>query len=392
MSQKERDSEDRAVLGEEDRRVLPATSLSLIRDAAGSGARRGAALERFARRYRRPVYRFFRKLARGDDVAKDYTQKFFAAKVLTGKLFATFDASAERGFRPYLKKALSNFFVSEARRVNRENGSLEDADQPPSTHRAAEDAFFAAWARTLIDEALSVTREQCGAKQRSHFEIFCRRYLGHSSDVSWASLGERFRIDAEQARTRATTVRDRFGRVLRALIEEALEPGESVATLVTGLLVTDFESDPDVEFGTVVRFTDDNLRSLLRLAEESSTRVPTALASITAIRESLEASIAEHGGASLLGAATHARTKLSDLREVKRRAKALVETAPDEETRAAAGVLYHTSVANALVHYGTNISSRPPRQRHDLFTALAHKFDGTELGGLFDQAAEAVVE
>ena len=207
---------------------LPPTSWSLL-DAAGRSEPAGReAMAEFARRYHRPIRAYLAALTRDEQHAADLTQEFFRDRVLNRRLLASADRRVG-GFRPYLKRAVRNFFLDHLRRdvrrkraPDRAGYSLDARErQVPDPRDASrpERAFHVAWVRSLLEEALVEVRALCEARgQGPHFDVFAGRYLSATTTPpSWSDLGARFGgLDEKAARGRAETVARHFREVLRA--------------------------------------------------------------------------------------------------------------------------------------------------------------------------------
>jgi DNA-directed RNA polymerase specialized sigma24 family protein len=213
---------------------FPTTSWGLL-DAIRNGD--SAARAKFAQRYRTPILRFFERLAKGNkDAAEEMTQDFYIGVVFTGKLIAKADAQIGR-FRDYLKQALRNFFITAARRGQREKGRFVHPDDTPgeweqiapALAHAADRAFEEAWVEEFERTAETELEKWCIArKQAQHFKLFKAFYLDDPEDPpSWKELGARFGLDADTARNRAETAQLQFARIAREMVDGDAGPGEA---------------------------------------------------------------------------------------------------------------------------------------------------------------------
>lgn len=223
--------------------ALPTTSWSLL-DAAGRSERGSeVAMAEFARRYYRPVQAYLEALTRDEQRAADLTQEFFRARVLNRRLLSSADRRIG-GFRPYLKRAVRNFFLDDRRRdvrrkhaPNRAGVSIDAPDTHVADPRDAsrpERAFHVAWVRSLLEEALIEVRARCEARrQEAHFDMFAGRYLSsEATPPSWSELGARFGgLDEKAARGRAETVARHFREVLRTKLGGRAGADEELAAL-----------------------------------------------------------------------------------------------------------------------------------------------------------------
>jgi hypothetical protein len=91
--------------------------------------------------------------------------------------------------------------------------------------------------------------------------------------------------------------------------------------------------------------------------------------------------------ADLLDQAAKATTTVQELAGIKEQAKGFLKDPPDNRHREAARLLYHVSVAAALVRHGAAISGRPIRKQLDLYAKFATTWAGHPIGELFREAA-----
>jgi DNA-directed RNA polymerase specialized sigma24 family protein len=230
---------------------FPETSWTLLRVAREGGQTGTAALADFGQRYYRPAYAYILAIVKDQEEAKEITQGFFEAAVLSGRLLAVVDQT-KGSFRPYLKQALRNYVIDCHRKELRQAKRMPQAVRPDQDSRGweglsdafsppAESAYHTEWVRALLEGALERVRRVCEAKgQMDHFELFIRRYLSASGEPpAWRDLGMPFDLDEKAARSRTETVARHFRLVLREMlvIDIGSENGadEEIATLL-GLL------------------------------------------------------------------------------------------------------------------------------------------------------------
>src|SRR5262245_3974838 len=148
--------------------AFPSTHWSRLADLRGRAEEeRQEVLGWFARRYWRSIFHYVWALRRrGADDAEDVTQQFFASLLERGDLDGL---SPERGsVRGFLKVALRNFVANLGRTARRRprlfplTAATEAALREPSL--PPDDAFDAAWARQVLDEALQALRRQLRAE------------------------------------------------------------------------------------------------------------------------------------------------------------------------------------------------------------------------------------
>ena len=224
---------------------LPSTSWSLLESARRTGAEGERARAEFASRYLGPVQAYLAALCGQAEWARDLAQDFFADRVLAGKLIDK--ADAQRGaFRPYLKRAVRNFFVDEARR----HASLKrgGAARPVGTEgienvaqtggENPEAVFHREWVRMLLRDVIRRVRQRCEERgQQTHFEVFRRRYLDETGAVpSWADIGQVCGLDERSARSRAETAVRHFRDLLYEALSNEMESPEAARQEIATLL------------------------------------------------------------------------------------------------------------------------------------------------------------
>jgi RNA polymerase sigma factor (sigma-70 family) len=234
---------------------LPTTSwtlLGLIR-AGGEAARDAQVL--FLERYERPIRAYLaaclRKLSgrrkspeQAQKEAEDLFQEFFAVVVLRRELLAR--ADRERGpFRPFLRRALSNFAKDWVRREARqprvgekpiavpESWERFEQEGPEPPERALQEA----WVRGRVAEALAEVEGELPEGQDDRLRLFLAYYLHRGRRrVTWDEVGAEFGLEGGRARERARPVAERFARVLRAKLAEEIEGANAVEGEVLWLI------------------------------------------------------------------------------------------------------------------------------------------------------------
>jgi RNA polymerase sigma-70 factor (ECF subfamily) len=214
------------------------TRWSLVLKASGDSV----ALEELLRAYWGPIYAFTRRSGLSREEAADLTQEFIAQRIVAGALLQKADPVRGR-FRTFVKASLQNFLVDHTRRRGAQrrapaNGVLlqgvpleeiepREADDPGS-------AFDRQWAATILSRALSQVQADCEANgQIAHWRAFERTVvqpaLGRMAPVGLADLaGEMDAASADRVSAMIQTVRRKFKRCLRAMIEETVaDPAET---------------------------------------------------------------------------------------------------------------------------------------------------------------------
>jgi RNA polymerase sigma factor (sigma-70 family) len=165
--------------------------------------------------YWKPVYWVIRHAwSRGNDEAKDLTQEFFAEVMLERSLSRGYDP--ERGsFRLFLRTALTRFMsntVRDAGRQKRGGGqrllpldALEGDVLPAPEEGTAltpDEAFDAAWNRTVIDQAVALVERRLTADGKAAVFALWKRYdlEGGAAELSYAALAQAFALSVPQVK------------------------------------------------------------------------------------------------------------------------------------------------------------------------------------------------
>lgn len=195
------------------------------------------ALERLVRRYWPAVYAFVRRTGRDVHEASDLTQAFVADIVLGRRLIHGADPARGR-LRHLLLGALRNFLHE----VHRHQGRLKrspagaalvslDAVAPPTEagkEATPDEAFDAAWCRTLVQVVLSRVQAECRRDGLDmHWAVFearvARPVLHATVPIEYETLaGELGLSSAAHAANLLVTVKRRFVRALRREIAETV--------------------------------------------------------------------------------------------------------------------------------------------------------------------------
>jgi RNA polymerase sigma-70 factor (ECF subfamily) len=205
-----------------------------------SEAERLQTLRWFARHYWQPVYDYVRALRRGaPQEAEDLTQQFFANLLERDDLAAL--TPARGTVRGFLKTALRHFLANADRAV-RARPPLVPLDEtrdaaPVDPSLSPEEAFDRTWTRRVLAEALAHLRRQLEAEDRGEqlamFEAYC---LDDDEAVTYEEVGRRFGMKPEDVRNRVRDARRRMIEIVRGVVAEYLEPGQSVDDEVAFIL------------------------------------------------------------------------------------------------------------------------------------------------------------
>ena len=219
---------------------FPTTQQTWILDRLAEGEQGAPTLrEHLMERYREPLLIYargstLRTLAEPDELVHGFFASFFSrADALT--------RWAESGTR--LRRWMMNGLVLHARGIrrdaarNRETGSLDAAGARLASEPTAEQAFEAAWARSLLSDAATAVQAELVAEGRAAaWEVFARHIIdGRPYADCCPPLG--YSIDDGRTVTRMVSIRIR--RTLRELLlQEGTTEGEIAAELrlVEGLL------------------------------------------------------------------------------------------------------------------------------------------------------------
>jgi RNA polymerase sigma-70 factor (ECF subfamily) len=206
------------------------------RDPLSPGATRE--LERLCAAYWKPVYWLIRRRwNRPNEDAKDLTQQFFSI-VLERDYLQAF--SPDRGrFRTFLRTALENFLRNDARdrqRLKRgggrrlvvPDGGADPIFDLPSADEPLEKAFDRLWARSLLQEALDLLRQQYSEAGREElFRIFEAHDLREGDPPGYPDLARRFQVTEDSVRHALRRVRADLRAFLRDRVRATVaDPGE----------------------------------------------------------------------------------------------------------------------------------------------------------------------
>ncbi|MCI0589914.1 MAG: sigma-70 family RNA polymerase sigma factor [Planctomycetes bacterium] len=219
---------------------FPDTRWSLV--LAGD---RGLALEHLASAYWRPIYGYVRaQWARDEAEALDATQDFFV-RLIEGDLLERADPRRGR-FRAYVRAALSNFLVDEARRrgARRRGGGrrfvpLEEPgalDLPDPRGRSPEEALDHLWRAEVLGRAARDLERELLAEGKAKWWAIFREHTLSDEGASHAVLAKRHGVSPVDvsnwlARSRAR-YRQALIRVVRETVEGEAALGEELAWIL----------------------------------------------------------------------------------------------------------------------------------------------------------------
>ncbi len=220
------------------REAFLTTHWSLIGDVNRGADNERALIDSLLRCYWKPVYCFLRYKGFQNEEAKDLTQAFFHDVVLNRDLVARANPSQGR-FRTFLLHALDQYLIDCRRKENAKKRippsklvSLELIDPPVLSqfpaHGKPEDYFNYVWKSSILDQALSTTRQGCYEQGlQTHWHIFEERILQPIFDgrnaPSMKDVCERHAIENEStASNMLVTVKRRFRAVLRGNLRQTV--------------------------------------------------------------------------------------------------------------------------------------------------------------------------
>ena len=202
--------------------------------------------------YWKPAYKYIRlKWQADNEDAKDLTQGFFAT-AFEKNHFASYDAT-KASFQTFLRTCLDGFVANErkaGRRLKRggdmDHYQLDFATAETelvvhaSTDLSPEDYFHREWVRWMFTIAVDALRQRCEESGRNvHFQLFERYDLRDDPNVSYASLGKEFDLDAATVTNYLAAVRRDFRRVVLEKLREITATDEEFRTEARSLLGVD---------------------------------------------------------------------------------------------------------------------------------------------------------
>jgi DNA-directed RNA polymerase specialized sigma24 family protein len=205
--------------------------------------------EPLCRTYWPPVYAFLRMKGHSREDARDLTQGFFLHLLAKGRLERVHPSKGK--FRSFLLACLENYVHNE-----RDKGQalkrgaqyvivpidLEDVETrigvQPATEASPAVLFQRQWAVTLIGRVFERLEECCARKGKpDEFEALNPFLTGESERHDYRTAAEKLGISEGAARTRASRLRDDFGRLLReeieATVDDPAETDDEIRSLFT---------------------------------------------------------------------------------------------------------------------------------------------------------------
>lgn len=178
--------------------------------------------------------------------AEDLLQSFIAGKVCEQQLIARADRQRGR-FRTFLLTALENHIVGVLRHdragIRHPGAPMAQVDEHQDALAAPEPAaeFDVAWARMVLDRAITAMKDECAASNRPDlWGVFEARVLAPTltgaDPVDYDELVKRFHLQsAAQAGNLMTTGKRMFRRALESVVGEYAGSQDEVASEIADL-------------------------------------------------------------------------------------------------------------------------------------------------------------
>jgi len=223
------------------RPAFPSTRWTMIRRIdSGSPAERETALGEVCVMYWPPVFAFICSQGHSRHDAEDLTQEFFR-QFLSKNHFAGLTPDQGK-LRSYLLKSVRHFLTSEHRRRTcaKRGGGEEAVHIDPSELEALvpaveqssaldpERIFDRLWASTVLDLAFRRMEKRYRESGKGEFfDFFSALVRAESGKIDQAAIAERLGMSPVAVRVSAYRFRQNYGKILREIVSETLEPGGS---------------------------------------------------------------------------------------------------------------------------------------------------------------------
>lgn len=211
------------------------TRWSVVIAAGGTDSREVAsALELLCKTYWYPLYAFVRRKGQGPEEACDLTQEF-VTRLLEKNFLQTADPAKGR-FRTFLLTAFERFLVNEwarEHRLKRGGGrksvplSAVEAEEryrfEPADAATPERFFERRWALTLLEQTMTLLREECSGSGRGPlFDAVKTILAGEAGAPAYAEIASRLGMTEGAVKTSVHRLRRRYGELLRAEIAQTV--------------------------------------------------------------------------------------------------------------------------------------------------------------------------
>lgn len=199
-----------------------------------------SALQELCQTYWYPLYTYVRRQGNDANAAADLTQAFFADLLQRDDLKKV-DPSLGK-FRSFLLTALKHFLINQwdrAQAQKRGGGrsplSLDfgEADQryrlEPSHAQTAEVIYQKQWAKTLLERVNQCLRAEFAERGKAHqFDRLQKFLSGKNSEETLAQAAHQLEMSEVAVKVAVHRMRQRFGEILRAEIEQTVSNSEEV--------------------------------------------------------------------------------------------------------------------------------------------------------------------
>jgi RNA polymerase sigma-70 factor (ECF subfamily) len=218
-----------------------ATRWSMVLAAAGRTSRDGqAALAKLCETYWYPLYAFVRRQGSDPHAAQDLTQAFFA-RLLEKDYLESVDPGRGK-FRSFLLACLKHFLSNERdreRALKRGGGkqalSFDAATAEnryalePADRLTPERLFERRWATTLLEQTLTLLKEEHESKGRGPLFERLKVYLtGACGEAGYAAVGEELGMTEAAVKKAVQRLRSRYKELLREQIAQTVSKAEEV--------------------------------------------------------------------------------------------------------------------------------------------------------------------
>lgn len=210
-------------------------------------AEANSALQELCQTYWYPLYTYVRRQGNDASTSADLTQAFFA-DLLQRKDLRDVDPSLGK-FRSFLLTALKHFLINQwdkARAKKRGGGksplSLDfgEADNryrmEPSHAQTPELIYQKQWAKTLLDRVFKALRSEFAERGKAHQFDKLKKFLsGKNSEETLGEAADQLSMTEVAVKVAVHRMRQRFGEILRAEIENTVSTAEEVDTEIQQL-------------------------------------------------------------------------------------------------------------------------------------------------------------
>lgn len=350
--------------------------------------------ERFTQQYRPLIKKAIAQIVSEEADAEDLTQQFLIEKVISGKLFVTYDRKKGR-FRSYLHRACRYFALGELRKIRKEFNVDEMPDagsvkyDPEQLSLEPESQAYSAYLLTLLNEVLEDVETYADAHDMQlHYELFRKRFLDYEAKPPpWRVLANDVGLEGpgggRTAEQRSYKIVERVRKQFRErLIDEAesdagreLEICERTlyGALAKSALI--FHDRLDLEklqhlFGAM----NDGSAPRDQVNKSFQEQIDVAAVDFRPLRALPERFVA---------AVSKNQVELGVLEQVKDLAKTMMDSSANQQQRTTANLLYHFSIAAAFRNYAENISTKSLANRTAMYEEFGFLDGDPDVAGVF---------